>query len=57
MAALLSEHHALVRDSLERFRSTEIRIAGDGFLATFDGPTRAIRCACSVRDAVLGLGL
>ncbi len=55
--ALLSEHHALVRDRLERFRGKEIRIAGDGFLATFDGPARAIRCACAVRDAVQELGL
>ena len=42
---------------LERFRGKEIRIAGDGFLATFDGPARAIRCACAIRDAVRGLGL
>ncbi len=55
--ALLSEHNALVRDKLERFRGKEIPIAGDGFLATFDGPARAIRCACAVRDAVRGLGL
>jgi pimeloyl-ACP methyl ester carboxylesterase/class 3 adenylate cyclase len=56
-SALLGEHHALVRDWLERFRGKEIRIAGDGFLATFDGPARAIRCACAIRDAVRGLGL
>ena len=55
--ALLSEHHALVRDRLERFRGKEIRIAGDGLLATFDGPARAIRCACAIRDAVRGLGI
>ena len=55
--ALLSEHHALVRQRLERFRGKEIRIAGDGFLATFDGPARAIRCACAVRDAVRELDL
>ena len=55
--ALLAEHHALVRERLERFRGREVRIAGDGFLATFDGPARAIRCACAIRDAVRGLGI
>jgi pimeloyl-ACP methyl ester carboxylesterase len=54
---LLAEHHTLVRDRLEQFRGREIRIAGDGFLATFDGPARAIRCACAIRDGVRGLGL
>ena len=55
--ALLSEHHAIVREQLERFRGKEIRISGDGFLATFDGPARAVRCACAMRDAVRGIGL
>jgi class 3 adenylate cyclase len=54
---LLAEHHALVRDRLARFRGKEVRLTGDGFLATFDGPARAIRCACAIRDAVRGLGL
>ena len=54
---LLDEHHHVVRAELERFRGREIRIAGDGFLATFDGPARAIRCACSIRDAVRALGI
>jgi pimeloyl-ACP methyl ester carboxylesterase len=54
---LLEQHHALVRRALERFRGREIDSAGDGFLAAFDGPARAIRCACAVRDAVLQLGL
>ena len=54
---LLDEHHRLVRAELERARGKEIRISGDGFLATFDGPARAIRCACAIRDAVRGLGL
>ena len=54
---LLGEHHALVRDRLERFRGKEIRIAGDGFLATFDGPARAILCACAIRDGVRALGI
>ena len=42
---LLARHHAAVRRELERFRGREIDTAGDGFLATFDGPARAIRCA------------
>ena len=54
---LLDDHHRLVRTELARARGREIRIAGDGFLATFDGPARAIRCACTIRDAVRELGL
>ncbi|MBA3384158.1 MAG: adenylate/guanylate cyclase domain-containing protein, partial [Actinobacteria bacterium] len=42
---LLGRHHALVRGELERHRGREIDTAGDGFLATFDGPARAVRCA------------
>ncbi len=49
---LLGDHHRLVRAELERSRGKEVRIAGDGFLATFDGPARAIRCACAIREAV-----
>jgi pimeloyl-ACP methyl ester carboxylesterase len=54
---LLARHHALVRSELGRWRGTELDTAGDGFLATFDGPARAIRCACAARDAVRDLGL
>jgi class 3 adenylate cyclase len=54
---LLAEHHELVRRALERFRGREVDTAGDGFLATFDGPARAIRCAHAVADAVRPLGL
>jgi len=54
---LLEHHHAVVRRELLRFRGTEVDTAGDGFLASFDGPARAIRCACSIRDAVGELGL
>jgi class 3 adenylate cyclase len=54
---LLEEHHALVRRELERFRGREVDTAGDGFLATFDGPARAIRCGRAVVDAVQGVGL
>ena len=54
---LLAQHHALVRRELDRWRGREIDTSGDGFLATFDGPARAIRCACAIRDSVGGLGL
>jgi class 3 adenylate cyclase len=54
---LVAEHHALVRKELQRFRGRELDTAGDGFFASFDGPARAIRCACAVRDAVAPLGL
>jgi class 3 adenylate cyclase len=54
---LLQQHHALVRSALERFRGVEIDTAGDGFMASFDGPARAIRCACAIQDAVSQLRL
>jgi class 3 adenylate cyclase len=54
---LLDAHDAVVRTQLERHRGHEIKTTGDGFLATFDGPARAIRCACAIRDSVGGLGL
>jgi class 3 adenylate cyclase len=53
----LDRHHAIVRRELRRFRGREIDTAGDGFLATFDGPARAIRAACSITDAVRELEL
>jgi class 3 adenylate cyclase len=49
---LLAQHHALVRRELARFRGREIDTAGDGFLAAFDGPARAVRCAQAIRSAV-----
>jgi class 3 adenylate cyclase len=55
--ALLDTHHGIVRRELERHRGREIKTAGDGFLATFDGPARAIRCACAIRDGVRSLGI
>ena len=55
---ILGEHNALIRRELVRFRGQEIDTAGDGFFASgFDGPARAIRCGCAIRDAVHGLGL
>jgi pimeloyl-ACP methyl ester carboxylesterase/class 3 adenylate cyclase len=55
--ALLVAHHAAMRRELERFKGQEVDTAGDGFLATFDGPTRAVRCALSAVRAARGLGL
>jgi class 3 adenylate cyclase len=55
--ALLDRHDAMVRRQLERFRGQEIKHTGDGFLATFDGPARAIEGAWAVRDGSQALGL
>jgi class 3 adenylate cyclase/pimeloyl-ACP methyl ester carboxylesterase len=55
--ALLDAHDAVVRSQLLRFRGREVSTAGDGFLAMFDGPQRAIRCAMAIRDAVQALGI
>ena len=55
--ALLDAHDAIVRSQLARFRGREVNTSGDGFLAMFDGPQRAIRCAMAIRDAVQALGL
>jgi class 3 adenylate cyclase/pimeloyl-ACP methyl ester carboxylesterase len=54
---LLSAHHEVVRSELHHLRGQEIDTAGDGFLATFDGPARAIRCAFAIRERVAALGL
>jgi class 3 adenylate cyclase len=54
---LLARHDTLMRRELERHRGREVETLGDGFLATFDGPARAIRCACSARDAMRALGV
>ena len=54
---LLTEHDALVRRELERFRGRELKTIGDGFLATFDGPARAVTCAGAIRDRAQGLGI
>ena len=55
--ALLDAHDAVVRSQLARFRGREVNTSGDGFLATFDGPQRAIRCAMAIREAVQPLGI
>jgi pimeloyl-ACP methyl ester carboxylesterase/class 3 adenylate cyclase len=54
---LLERHNALVRRNLLRYRGREIATTGDGFLAAFDGPGRAIRCACAIIEEVHGLGI
>jgi class 3 adenylate cyclase/pimeloyl-ACP methyl ester carboxylesterase len=54
---LLDSHHAIVRRELATARGREVKTLGDGFLATFDGPARAIRCAHAILDRVRGLGL
>ena len=54
---LLERHDALFRQALERHRGREVKRTGDGFLATFDGPARAIRCAASVAEAMGSLGI
>ena len=54
---LLDAHHAVIRGELERSRGKEIDTAGDGFLATFDGPARAVRCALAIIVPLRDLGL
>jgi class 3 adenylate cyclase len=54
---LLATHDAAVRGQLRRFEGREVKTTGDGFLATFPAPSRAIACACAVRDAVHQFGL
>ena len=55
--ALLDRHNEAVRIQIGRFRGHEVKSLGDGFLATFDGPARAIRCACAIRDELARLGI
>jgi class 3 adenylate cyclase len=54
---LIERHDAIVRRELTIHRGREIKTMGDGFLATFDGPARAIRCATSIRDHLIPLNL
>jgi class 3 adenylate cyclase len=50
-------HDAVVRAQLARFNGREVRTMGDGFLATFDGPGRAVRCAQAISESVKPLGI
>jgi class 3 adenylate cyclase len=54
---VLAGHHALVRRQLQAHKGREVKTTGDGFLATFDVPTRAVHCARAIRDGLRGLGL
>jgi class 3 adenylate cyclase len=54
---LLDTHHSTIRRNLARFRGNEIKTTGDGVLATFDGPARAVRCACAIADEIRPLGI
>jgi len=54
---LLVAHHTAVRQEIARYRGSEIKSLGDGFLATFDGPARAVRCACAIAEAVRPLDI
>ena len=54
---VLARHDGAVRQELTRFRGREVKTTGDGFLATFDGPARAVRCAAAIAEAARGLGL
>jgi class 3 adenylate cyclase/pimeloyl-ACP methyl ester carboxylesterase len=54
---LLAEHDAVLGAEVERLRGRMVKSTGDGMLATFDGPGRAIRCACAIRDSVQSLGV
>jgi class 3 adenylate cyclase len=56
-AELLEKHNAAVRAFLARYRGNEVKTTGDGFLATFDGPARAVKCAQAICEAVRPLGL
>jgi class 3 adenylate cyclase len=55
--SLLDAHDRTVRDHLRRFRGREINTTGDGFVASFDGPARAIRCALAMAEATRALEL
>jgi class 3 adenylate cyclase len=55
--ALLDRHDAMVRTQLEGFRGRAVNTTGDGFLATFDGPARAVRCAQAIGDGARSLGI
>jgi len=53
----LDKHHTTIRRNLVRFRGHEVKMTGDGFLATFDGPARGVRCACAIAEEIRSLGI
>src|SRR4029450_3571218 len=54
---LLGRHDALAPEQLERYRGREVKMTGDGLLATFDGPARAVTCAAAIGRELRTLGL
>jgi pimeloyl-ACP methyl ester carboxylesterase/class 3 adenylate cyclase len=54
---LLDNHNATIRRNIARFRGRETNMIGDGFLIAFDGPARAVRCACAIADEIRPLGI
>jgi class 3 adenylate cyclase len=54
---LLDKHNAVIRRNIGRFRGRETNTTGDGFLITFDGPARAVRCASAIVDEMRSVGL
>jgi class 3 adenylate cyclase len=54
---ILAQHHVVVRHQLEVSKGREVKTTGDGFLATFEGPTQAVDCARRIREALHGLGV
>jgi class 3 adenylate cyclase len=55
--ALLDRHDNITRREIKRFRGRDVRNRGDGFLATFDSPARAVRCAAAIAEAIAPLGI
>jgi class 3 adenylate cyclase len=55
--SLIDRHDQIVRQQLSRFRGREVKNLGDGFLATFDGPARAVHCATAIADTIKPLGI
>jgi class 3 adenylate cyclase len=54
---VLENFYLKIREALQQYRGREVNTMGDGFLAAFDGPARAVRCTGAIRDAVRSLGL
>jgi class 3 adenylate cyclase len=54
---VLVTHDSLIRRQLDEHRGRPVKFTGDGVLATFDGPARAVRCACAIRDALKAIGV
>ena len=55
--SVLDAHNSLARNEIRRFRGREVKTLGDGLMATFDGPARAVTCACAIREGLRVLDL